>query len=528
MKNNFWLWMVLITLIGGVFRIVGLNKNPVHLGNDEISIAYDSYSVRVTGMDEHRKKMPLSFISHRDYKAPLYAYFNIPFNYVIGNNEYGVRLLSAMVGTLAIFLIALVGKELAGDKIGIMSAILLALNPKSIFVSRAAYESNLASVILLLGIYLVLIYKRKRRMVELILAGFFFGLSIWAYHTEKGLVPLLLIACWWCWKKEIKFKNWLPLWLVTILVSLPIFYDFVMVQMRDPFNRASSQIWFKTAGVQNYWLNNGDFWIKKLANILVEPVYNYGQHFGLDFLFTNGMDLFPKNEPFNFGWFLLATAPFLFFGLANLKKVFKDKTRFILMWWLLCPLVPALTGSPASVRNLPFIMPTILIMAVGVKVIFEKSKKFFWWLVLLGLINFAYFGVAYYVHFPKITGDNYQYGYKQAFEEIKPVVNDYKWVVIEPRFGEFGQYVGLPRLYLGYWGAFDAWEMINRTDESGKIGKYWIKNIDWNQEDIDKETMYVVSVSNPTVNEAISKLELWKTIYKPDRKAQFLIYISKK
>lgn len=150
MKNNFWLWMVLITLIGGVFRIVGLNKNPVHLGNDEISIAYDSYSVRVTGMDEHRKKMPLSFISHRDYKAPLYAYFNIPFNYVIGNNEYGVRLLSAMVGTLAIFLIALVGKELAGDKIGIMSAILLALNPKSIFVSRAAYESNLASVILLL------------------------------------------------------------------------------------------------------------------------------------------------------------------------------------------------------------------------------------------------------------------------------------------------------------------------------------------------------------------------------------------
>lgn len=360
------------------------------------------------------------------------------------------------------------------------------------------------------------------------MAGLFFGLSIWAYHTEKGLVPIILMICWWCWRKQISIKKWMPMWLMTVLVSLPIFYDFVVVQMRDPFNRASSQIWFKTAGVENYWLNSGDFFIKKVANVLVEPIYNYGQHFGLDFLFTNGMDLFPKNEPFNFGWFLLTTAPFLLFGFLNLKKVFKDMSGFILIWWFSCPIIPALTGSPASVRNLPFIMPTLLIMAAGVKIIFEKSKKFFWLLIIFGLVNFGYFMIAYYIHFPKITGDNYQYGYKQALEEIKPIVNDYEWVVVEPRFGEFGQYVGLPRLYLGYWSAFSAWEMLNRVDESDKVGKYWIKNVDWNKEDIDKETIYVVSTSNPTVNESINKLSLWRTIYKPDGKSQFLIYIPKK
>ncbi len=527
MKKIFYLWVVLISLVGSIFRIINLDKNPVHIGNDEISIAWDSYSIRMTGMDEHRKVMPLSFMSHRVYKSPLYIYLNVPFNYLFGNNEYGVRFLSAFVGSLAVFLIAMVGRELGGDKLGIMAAFLLALNPKSIFVSRMAYESNLATVVLLLAIYFLFLYIRKSENNKLILSGLFFGLSIWGYHTQWGLVPLLLLLSYWYWKEKISFRKWIPLWIITVLVALPIFYDFVMVQMNDPFNRASSQIWFRTANIENYWNNSQDCLLKKIAHVAVEPVYNYADHFGLDSMFTKGMELFPKNEVFQFGWFLLASLPLLIIGLINLRKIQKNKSRFLLGWWLLSPVVPALTGPVAEVRNLPFIAPTILIMAIGMQVVFEKNKKCFWLLTLLIGINFVYFAIAYYIHFPKITGDNYQFGYKQAFLEIRPMIDKYETIVVEPRFGEFGQYSGLPRHYFGYWGAFSAWEMINRDDESNRIGKYWIKNVDWNKEKFPNNNLYIVSISNPVVNESVKQLELWKKIDKPDGKTQFLIYIPK-
>jgi 4-amino-4-deoxy-L-arabinose transferase-like glycosyltransferase len=162
-KKNFWMVLMGIVLIGGWLRMVGLDKNPPHLGNDEISIAYDSYSVRVTGKDEYGISWPLSFRSHRDYKAPLYAYLNMPFNYIFGNNEYGVRFLSALVGTIMILLMGIMGTKLGGEKLGLLAAGLLALNPKSIFVSRMAYESNLAALLVMVGVYLIYLFKEKQK-----------------------------------------------------------------------------------------------------------------------------------------------------------------------------------------------------------------------------------------------------------------------------------------------------------------------------------------------------------------------------
>ena len=41
-KKYFWVWLGVIVLVGGLLRMIGLDKNPPHIGNDEISIAFDS------------------------------------------------------------------------------------------------------------------------------------------------------------------------------------------------------------------------------------------------------------------------------------------------------------------------------------------------------------------------------------------------------------------------------------------------------------------------------------------------------
>ncbi|MFA5750169.1 MAG: glycosyltransferase family 39 protein [Candidatus Shapirobacteria bacterium] len=524
-KKYFWIFLTLILILAATLRIVNLDKNPPHLGNDEISIAFDSYSIRTTGKDEYGVWLPLSFISHRDYKAPLYAYLNIPFNFVFGNNEYGIRMLSVVSSLVAILIIALLARFLGGEKLALLAALLLTINPKNIFVSRMSYESNLASTLVLLGVYFIFLFREKQKQFYLLISGLFLGFSIWAYHTQKGLVPLLLVVLPWLCRKEIKLRKWWVLWITTLLIIIPIGFDFFNVQIKDPYNRASSQIWYKSVYIENYLKNTNDFLPKRILTVVVDPVYKYFDHFSFDILFTRGMEMFPKNEPLNFGWFLIFSLPVLIIGLFNLNKIFGKYASWVVCWCLLCPIVPSLTvGEVASVRNLAFVIPTILIMAGGFLILIKKSKILSIGLTILILINFFLFGIAYYVHFPKISGDNFQYGYKQAWTYIKPIVKDYEKIIIEPRFGINGQFVGLPRLYLGYFGAFNAKTMQQRDNKLSKIGKYWIKNIDWNEEIIEKKSLYIVSVSNPKAGNGFGTLELLTVIRNTNNEVQFLIY----
>lgn len=192
-KKYFYLILGLIIIIGFIPRIIKLDKIPSHLGNDEISIAFDSYSVRTIGKDEHGHSWPLAFESHRSYKAPLYAYLNMPINWFFGNNEIGVRLLSVIFGVLAIFLIGVFGKFIGGEFLGLMAAILLAINPKAIFVSRIGFESNVAYVVMSFGVLFMFYFWKKQKKIYAILAGILLGLSIWGYHTQWGLVPMLAV-----------------------------------------------------------------------------------------------------------------------------------------------------------------------------------------------------------------------------------------------------------------------------------------------------------------------------------------------
>lgn len=524
-KKYFYLILIVILIIGTIFRTVNLDKNPPHLGNDEISIAFDSYSIRTIGKDEHGNSWPLSFQSHNDYKSPLYAYLNIPINWLLGNNEYGIRLLSVIAGVVIIFLVAVIAKNWSNENVALVASIIMAFNPKGIFTSRIAYESNLAVMFVTLGILVMFYFRKNKKILIGAMSGVLLGLSIWAYHTEKGLVPLLVLFLPLLSRKEMKIKKWLIVYIFLIITALPVFVDFVHGFMAGN-SRANSQIWLTDPNLQNYLKDSKNNNIKKALTVIIIPINNYLQHFSLDSLFTSGADIFNGESPLESGWFLLVTLPLLILGLINLKVIYKQYWDWILVWWLLCPIVPALTaGGVTSVRNLAFIVPTVLIMAAGFEWIIKRSKN--WAMVFSGLfvINFFIFGVAYFIHFPIDSVDNFQYGYKQAWEYIKPMVNDYNGIVVQNKFGSYGQYFGVPHLYFGYFGAFRVEEMQHRIPDNGiRIGKFYFTGVDWNKTELKPKTLYIVSVSNPKVGERYDKLNLLGTIEKPNHETQFLIY----
>lgn len=82
----------IIIILGLILRLAGLNLTPPHLSNDEISIAYDAYSISRNFRGEHGTYLPLSFQSHGTYKAPLYTYILAPIQYILGNKQWVARL----------------------------------------------------------------------------------------------------------------------------------------------------------------------------------------------------------------------------------------------------------------------------------------------------------------------------------------------------------------------------------------------------------------------------------------------------
>jgi len=527
MKNKYFVIGLFLIFLAGLFlRTVNLSSNPPHLGNDEISVAFDSYSIRTVGKDEHGNSFPLSFQSHQTYKAPLYAYLNIPLNYLFGNNEFGVRFLSAISGSILILVIGLLAGEIGGAWMGLAAGILMAFNPKAISVSRIAFESNLAVLVMTVGIWMMYRFKNSKNKIYLVLAGVLMGFSIWGYHTQWGLTPLLVMILPLVWRKEISLKRWFLTVVLTVLIALPIAANFLLVQRKDINNRASSQIWLKEGQLQDYLKNGDDSGIKKTFVVVSGLFFNYLDQTDLAGMFGNGIDLFDSNHPLEQGWFLLGCLPLIVLGLWKGKEVFGKDFGWLIRWFLLCPVIPALTvGGISSVRNISMLVPVIIFMAGGAWWLWQNKKRWLFFLVPVLVFNFAVFVTAYYVQFPKFSADGFQYGYKQAWEFIKPMIDKYDLVVVEPKFGRFGQFIGIPHLYFGYFGAFSSEAMQRRIDINGtKIDKFWFRRVDWNKEELRPKTLYVVSVINPMAGAAGDKLSLLGEIKKPDGDVQFLIY----
>jgi hypothetical protein len=106
MKNKIILLTSFIFLFLGLFlRLNNIDKIPIHLSNDEISIAYDAYSINKTGKDEYGTPYPISFRSQDTYKSPAYSYILSLFFNKLPNTDLTARIPSMISGLLGIFLL---------------------------------------------------------------------------------------------------------------------------------------------------------------------------------------------------------------------------------------------------------------------------------------------------------------------------------------------------------------------------------------------------------------------------------------
>lgn len=448
-KNAVFLGILAIAFI---LRFYKLGQVPLSLDWDENSNAYNAYSILKTGRDEYGQLFPITNRSFDDYKPPAYMYLNIPSVAFFGLTPFAARLPSAVFGFLTIPMVYFLAKKLftyqkkeKREAIALISMFLLAIAPWHLQFSRVGFEATVGLFFAASSITVFLYGLSNYKLLPL--AGLLLGLSAYTYHTQRIFVPLLFIAAFIIWRKEIlsvSRKYLLSFVIITVLIGLPLIIlippKVILQRFEVTTGRPKLEDIEKSIKLILQDQADGLSFGKIIHNrrFVIAQTYfgNYLSHFDLNFLFTKGDDNF-RHHIQNMGMLYLFELPLVLLGLYLLVKN-KDKAAiFILLWLLIAPVAasPA-TPNPHANRSLPLIIALEITAAYATVSLYYSSNFRFKKIILLtfSLFTISSFFVYlhnYYIHYPQEKAEFWQFGYKEAAIESEKLKDKYQKVNVD-------------------------------------------------------------------------------------------------
>lgn len=430
-------------------RVVGSNFSPISLNFDEAALAYNAYSLMLTGKDEYGVRFPLNLRSFNDYKPAMYAYLSIPWIKVFGLSPSSIRLTSAIFGTLSLFFWWLIVRRVlkVGDWVALGLTAIIAFNPWRLHYSRVAFETNVSASFFVMAICFLLYWDKgwiKR------LGFFIFGaLSMYTYHAARMAMPVVSVLFLadplaWNWKNlggEVK-KRWSKVGLVVVYFLLVLAPLFMGNNTREVFRRL---------GQTNLFNKYYPFAPREIREGLGSVLGTVESGYFLGALFSGRLlsYLSPRNVAINvFSWVDHSAggisqsgmlgwlgAWFLLWGIGSFMANFKKNTNLrYLAYWMGAGILPAAVTMEwlHPLRALNFFPALEMVMAMGILVVFRKFKKLKWVLVMIIMVVISFnlqnewnFGIW------KTNGEFQPGGYREAADLLNKFKDKYKTVYLD-------------------------------------------------------------------------------------------------
>ncbi|HEX9817772.1 MAG TPA: glycosyltransferase family 39 protein [Patescibacteria group bacterium] len=425
-RQFFWTSAVVIAL-AGLLRFYQLGQVPHGMTWDEAAIGYNGFAIFNTRRDEWLTRLPVSFWSFGDYKAPLAIYLNGFFTAMGGMTLWAVRLPFALAGLASvvgmIYLVRLLADQ-NGEKSGrarflaVVAGFLLAFSPWHHHFSRIGFESGLALMFFIWAIYFfyraLTVLPAWRRLVDFTLSSLAFTASIYTYHSAKITVPLVLFLLVIFHAPLIK-KYWRSASaaaLLAVLALVPLVKDALY---GNGLERAGTLVLAQT---DSAWQ------AAKLTLI------NFGSHLSNKFLLLGETTTLRHGDGV-WGVLLPTTAILVFLGLWFLLR--RQEGKLIALGKLglglmLLGILPAALGSevPHSNRALLALPGFILLAVFALQKILTSNlsqligQSLLGTLLLIhGLLFITYLN-HYYTRFAKQSAADFQDGYLAAFRFVVP------------------------------------------------------------------------------------------------------------
>lgn len=511
---------IIIIILAAFLRLWQLGNVPVSPDWDEAALGYNAYSILKTGKDEYGIFLPRTLRSFDDYKPPLYTYLAIPAVAAFGLTTWATRLPSAIMGILAVAGVYFLVGELFRKKNTIMpllSAMLLAISPWHLQFSRIAFEANTGVTLNIWG--LVAFFRGIRSAPWMMFSAFLFGVSLYAYHSERIFVPLLVIMIAVLWRKELfadrrKIVLGILVGLFTVLPLIPVVLDKTSVTRLKGTSKLSDTTGLLMRSVAKLEddRKSGDiigtvFDNRRLvyAKTLID---GYISHFSFRWLFITG-DNDRHHAPDN-ALLYLWELPFLLIGLFALWRGGGKLAALIFGWILIAPIAASPTSeTPHAIRSL-VVLPAIQICtAVGIIEVtafirkLQKQKSSMKWLAASGAVfaavfiavNIIFYFHMYYAHMNREYSKFWQYGYAQAVQYAEANKSKYEKIVVSTSLEQ-------PHMFFLFYTRFDPvkYQALGGTSSGGfaevknRFDVYEFRPItNWTKEKHDGTVLYIGS-----------------------------------
>jgi len=526
-----------------VTRFIFLAQVPDGMTWDEAAIGYNGYAILHQRRDEWLEKLPISFRSFGDYKAPFAIYMSGISTFVFGMNLWAVRFpfvifgLGAVVGMY--LLLMLVFKENKYRQwLSLGGMFLLITSPWHHHFSRLGFESGLAVSELIWAITFWLAstqldqevvkkyLKNKKVPISVaqiisqplffqLLAVFNACLSLYTYHSSKVTVPLLFVG----WAIMLLIKQ--PKLIKSFLISGGVAVLFLLPLLKD------SLYGHGLARAGSSWLDNG-LSFPRMAELFIT---NTAMHLSPNFLLYGQTDTLRHGSGV---WGILSPLTLVMIVIAIIvwlkalvtKK--KNKTKDIILFGLILVfvgLVPAIIGEEIPHPNRALLaLPGFILLAVcGALSLFEIGKKitgkyFITIFIILELMSFGAYLNYYYVVYPSKSVEAFNQGYYQALQiaaegENGNLIPDWKpqQIIVSSRYGQSYIYALFARktMPINYQqGSLNRYKFVDTISMSD----YYVPN-----------TLIVATAEDILPND----IEPIKEIVVRDGTTRFLIYRSK-
>ncbi|MFZ5437859.1 MAG: ArnT family glycosyltransferase [Patescibacteria group bacterium] len=517
-KQLLWFGLVVI-LLAGFLRFYQLGQVPHGMTWDEAAIGYNGYAIFTTRRDEWLKRLPISFWSFGDYKAPLAIYLNGLFTFLFGLTLFGVRVPFALAGVMTVIGFSLWLRLLFSEFNysvkqanfwSLIAGLLMTLSPWHLHYSRAGFESGMALGFFIWGLFFWQKFWQKtttKKNYWLILFVLSWVAAIYTYHSSKIVIPvvgLLLV-----WQKRADFKqHWfkfLPAGLLGGVGLLPFTYD---AFFGKGLERAGTLIFSQGLG---------------LVQLVKTIFYQLIAHLNPQFLFF-GQTTTLRHGDGMWGVLLLTTGLVGLLALYDWLKT-RNKLTGLALSLIMAGLLPAVlaTEVPHSNRALLALPGFLLLAIVGLQQLIELSSTAkVRTLVLFTVAHLILVGgylTNYYQNFAKDSASAFQDGYLEAFNYVIPYEKGWD---SQPPIDKiiFSSDYGQPYIY-----ALFARKTNPIWYQGGSLIKYEFKD-EVTIGDLERANTIVVASETDDLLSKNDQAD--KIIYGSDGRARFRIYLNLK
>lgn len=210
-----------IISLGAALRLVTLGKAPLWID--------EAYTV----LTANKPLAGIISTQGGDTSPPLFYFLLHGWSALVGDAPFSLRLLSVLLGTLLIWVVYRVGRDLISPPVGLLGALICAISPIQIYYSQQIRMYTLLPLTATAAIYFLVRYCRERTPHTFILTTLATLLCLYTHSFALFLVPAEAVVVALSGQSIRRVKEWLLMLGLLTLGYLP-WLPFFLGQLHNP------------------------------------------------------------------------------------------------------------------------------------------------------------------------------------------------------------------------------------------------------------------------------------------------------